>query len=417
MDMPATDTRWIIISPSVYVDIINEGKAMLFDTKTQTYFISRSQKMVKLVQRLYEPANMGALPYNENLLNDDDDIRQAIDRGILFLKNISDGGRPINLLPYINLQTDLDCDDKEKEERLKTMGNKMRFLSSVHLYLNCKLRDSQHHSMTIFRNRSYRQYPVPPYYLTNVRISLQALNNTLDQLKVSGTAIINIIVSLEAEEQAYFTDVLGTLSLYDFKYVFNCYDEDVKCLSELLLSNRFTGDYSIVSYMDRFSHTDYLDAVRVSLQDQGIPVVFRKIVADEEDLLDEDDDIGMLPIWTGDNEKFLWDYVMMTQEDIDNTSFSMEDIFRHIKLNASCFGVLEVLPTGNIYAQNAKVLLGNIYIDNIYHVVEKELRENTSWRVTRKETGCKECVYRVICPPVSSFESLYKTAPKCLIKQ
>ena len=417
MNMPTTDTRWIIISPSVYVDIINEAKAMLYDTKTQTYLISKSKKMVGLVQRLYEPANMGALPYNESLLNDDADISQAINQGMLFLKVISDGGRPINLLPYINLQTDLDCTDDEKEERLKTMGNKMRFLSSVHLYLNCKLRDSQHHSITIFRNKSCRQYPVPPYYLAHVRISQQALRSTLNQLKPSSTAVVNIIVNLDKNEETYFTDVLDTLGQYDFKYVFNCYNEDVKCLSELLLANKFAGNYSIVSYIDRFSQTDSLDAIRVSLQNQEIPVEFRKIVADEDDLIDETSEIRMLPIWTGDNENFLRNYVQMTQEDIDNTHLSMEDFFQHIKLNTSCFGTLEVLPTGSIYAQNAKTTLGNIYIDDLYHVVEKEFRKNTSWRVTRKETSCRECAYRVICPPVSAFESLYETAPKCLIKQ
>ena len=165
MDMPTTNTLWIIISPSVYVDIINERKVMLYDTQVQTYMISESQKMVGLVQRLYEPANMGALPYSEDAISNDADITQAFNRGILFLKDISDGGRPINLLPYINLQTDLDCTNDEKEERLRTMGNKMRFLSGVHIYLNCKLRDSQQHTMVAFRNRSHRQHPVPPYYL------------------------------------------------------------------------------------------------------------------------------------------------------------------------------------------------------------------------------------------------------------
>ena len=125
----------------------------------------------------------------------------------------------------------------------------------------------------------------------------------------------------------------------------------------------------------------------------------------------------MLPVWTGNNEAFLRRYVLMTQEDIDNSRLTMEDLFRHMKLNASSFGVMEILPTGSIYALNAKVPLGNIYIDDLYHIVEKELRENTSWRITRKETDCDECAYRTICPPVSAFETLYKTAPKCLIKR
>lgn len=417
MDMPTTNTRWIIISPSVYVDIINERKVMLYDTQAQTYMISESQKMVGLVQRLYEPANMGALPYSEDAISNDADITQAFNRGIFFLKDISDGGRPINLLPYINLQTDLDCTNDEKEERLRTMGNKMRFLSGVHIYLNCKLRDSQQHTMVAFRNRSHRQHPVPPYYLTNVRLSQQALAITLNQLKVSSTAVVNIIVSLDKNEQAYFSDVLDTLSLYNFKYVFNCYDEDIKCLSELLLAKGFTGDYSITSYIDRYSRTDNLNAICASLQDQGLPVVFKKIVADESDFVDETDGIDMLPVWTGNNEAFLRRYVLMTQEDIDNSRLTMEDLFRHMKLNASSFGVMEILPTGSIYALNAKVPLGNIYIDDLYHIVEKELRENTSWRITRKETDCDECAYRTICPPVSAFETLYKTAPKCLIKR
>ena len=38
MDMPATDTRWIIISPSVYVDIINEGHAVRYKDSNLFYF-------------------------------------------------------------------------------------------------------------------------------------------------------------------------------------------------------------------------------------------------------------------------------------------------------------------------------------------------------------------------------------------
>ncbi len=124
-----------------------------------------------------------------------------------------------------------------------------------------------------------------------------------------------------------------------------------------------------------------------------------------------------LPTGTGDNSDWFNHNVMMTLQDIDTTKLSYDDLFRNEKLNSSCFGILEILSDGHIYALNAKKQLGttSTYLSEI---VEKELRENTSWRITRKVyDGCRNCRYRILCPPVSSYEMLYKTTPKCLIKK
>ncbi len=122
-------------------------------------------------------------------------------------------------------------------------------------------------------------------------------------------------------------------------------------------------------------------------------------------------------MWIGDNSDWFNHNVMMTLQDIDTTKLSYDDLFRNEKLNSSCFGILEILSDGHIYALNAKKQLGttSTYLSEI---VEKELRENTSWRITRKVyDGCRNCRYRILCPPVSSYEMLYKTTPKCLIKK
>ena len=417
MDKVIKETTWLVISPSVYVDIINNKEILLYDTNTGKHLVSESVEFVRTIRDLYFAPNMGSLPLQQVTCVNNDNFKEALAKNMLLLKVTRGGEKPINLLPILNLQTDLDCNNEEKEKVLLTMGNKLRFLSGINVYLNDKKMDKLSPSTYHYRNRIHRQYSLPLYSSIEHKLSPIVLDNVLDQLKASSVSIVNIIYSPENLEQKYVNDIHYILGKYKYGYIFHCYYDDFSALCKGLANSSFRERCTVNLYIDKFSIHESFEEESLQLKKLGIKVLINLFVDGDNSNIDHVGISRILPVWIGDNSDWFNHNVMMTLQDIDTTKLSYDDLFRNEKLNSSCFGILEILSDGHIYALNAKKQLGttSTYLSEI---VEKELRENTSWRITRKVyDGCRNCRYRILCPPVSSYEMLYKTTPKCLIKK
>jgi len=112
---------------------------------------------------------------------------------------------------------------------------------------------------------------------------------------------------------------------------------------------------------------------------------------------------SLKPVYNGDNIDFFIENVFLTKEDILTIPMSIKDFFFKQCMNTD-FGKLNILPTGDIYANLNHPALGNIYLHSIYEIVQKELDEGKSWMRIRNEAPCNTCLYQYLCPSPSDYE-------------
>ena len=122
------------------------------------------------------------------------------------------------------------------------------------------------------------------------------------------------------------------------------------------------------------------------------------------------------PIYTEDNIKFFEENVYLTKEDILSTSMTVKDFFTRQAMNIYDFGKINIMPNGDVYANLNHPTLGNIYTNNIYEIISREVEEGQSWLRIRNQAPCNDCVYQWLCPSPSDYEIAIGRPNLCHVK-
>jgi len=116
-------------------------------------------------------------------------------------------------------------------------------------------------------------------------------------------------------------------------------------------------------------------------------------------------DFQFLPYYNGQNINLFEDNVFLTINDIFESKPTQNDILARQAINQLNFGKLYILPNADVYANLNHQKLGNLNENTIHEIIYKELYSNNSWRLLRKEVEpCKNCIYNLLCPPISDYE-------------
>ena len=94
----------------------------------------------------------------------------------------------------------------------------------------------------------------------------------------------------------------------------------------------------------------------------------------------------------------------------------IKDFFNRQSMNLYDFGKINIVSNGDVYANLNHPSIGNIYIDNIYEIVQKEIDEGLSWLRIRNQAPCKDCAYQWLCPPPSNYEIIIGRPNLCHVK-
>ena len=133
------------------------------------------------------------------------------------------------------------------------------------------------------------------------------------------------------------------------------------------------------------------------LLNQTLPVEYNFEVLSDEDCLHSKQIIEqfqiekyrLTPIFTGENMRFFEENVFLTKEDILSPPImTIKDFFSRQAMNIYDFGKINIMPNGDAYANLNHPVLGNIYINSIYEIVQKEVDEGKSWFRIRNEAPC-----------------------------
>ncbi len=122
------------------------------------------------------------------------------------------------------------------------------------------------------------------------------------------------------------------------------------------------------------------------------------------------------PFYNGKNLNFFKQYIFMSEDDIlnlkPNKSFSIKNQY----INPLKYGKLNIIPNGDIYSDFYHKKVGNYNKENSHSIIKKEISKGNSWlNIRRLVEPCSNCVFEIICTPISNYEHTLKQYNLCNI--
>jgi len=376
---------WFTTEPYVFVGLTDRC-VLLYNTLDGANIESDKQEVIELLRETLQEKNCGVVllskeRYHQKDINDFiGDLRDKY-MGDIIDVTLSKG-KPVQLLPYFNFQNKILLYKKHNFSPLK---NVLENLSEVSINVDAS---------------------------TNEKRLISFLQS------IPGNPTFNIVgnigeVSNYCELLSFFDQHLSPKNLL-------CSYQHVITLQPAF-QNNFSYRVSVRFPVDM----QQWNRSRELLLEQTMLVETIFDVSSNEDCLQAEylieefqiEKYRLNPVYTGDNIRFFEENVFLTKEDILSTSMTIKDFFSRQAMNIYDFGKINIMPNGDVYANLNHPALGNIYTDNIYEIVQKEIDEGQSWFRIRNQAPCNECVYQWLCPPPSNYEIAIGKPNLCHVKQ
>jgi pseudo-rSAM protein len=363
---------WFTIEPYVFVGLTNKC-VLLYNTLDRAIIESDKTEVIELLRETLQEESCGVVlltneQYKQKNINDficelrekymGDTIDVALSKG-----------KPVQLLPYFNFPDKLEIYKKHNFSPLK---NILENLSEISIHVD----------------------------------ATTDLTKLIPYLKsIPGNPTFNIIGNVE--DVTNYSELISYFDQYLFPKNLLCSYKNVITLQPNF-ENNFSYRISVHFPIDMqlWNHS------RRILLNQTLPVEYVFDVSSEEDNQQVEQFVEQFqiekyrlnPIYTGDNIRFFEKNVFLTKEDILSASMSIKDFFSRQSMNLYDFGKINIMPNGDAYANLNHPALGNIYTDNIYEIVHREVETGKSWFRIRNLAPCNVCVYQWLCPPPSNYE-------------
>lgn len=379
-------------------------RTVVYNTLNGAYLICPECLVVQsIIEEWKDTMNGYGTLLDEQMLKDDtlkhfiEDIRESFSGDCVEYDN--EQTKPYLFQPTLFLNTDI----RVREDKKKTsLGNHIiENLHEVNFYLPsvCKLDCSDctfyYHQMNHCTINHEGVMKIDDYH------------GLLYQLQICGVQRVNLLAGGNPLLNSYicnlsldFTESAFKKHLYlEYNFLNDEYIEFAQQTNSILevsvhpedLNNQLTDNIRKYHY----------DIVRWNL------IVSAETDMEQLDNLDlpEGVSIKVRPFYTGSNYAFFRDFVFSNLEDILAVPIDRKTIFRHKVLNDNFFGKLTVFPSGEVFANVNCPALGNIQESSLKELVYKELTEQDVWlRVRSKETPCKQCINKDLCPSISNYE-------------
>lgn len=378
----ATD-YWFTIEPYVYVSTVNQC-ALLYNTLDGVIIESDKSEVIALLQEMLQEENCGVV-FLDNERYHQKDINAFISElrekymGDLIDVTLSKG-RPIQALPYVNFSS-----KRDKKYNFSALENMLQTLSEISIHVD---------------------------HTTDVAKLIPFLESAPDGLT------FNVIGNFE--EVTNGNELLSFLDQYTSpKNILSSYTNLISI--ETSFTNNFSHKVSVRFPVDMQQWNKSMQL----LLNQVFPFEYVFDVTS----LDDCQQAGQLveqyqieqyqlnPVYTGDNIGFFAENVFLNKEDILSTSMSIKDFFFKQSMNIHDFGKINIMPNGDIYANENHPILGNIRTHNMLKIVQREVHEGKSWFRIRNHAPCNTCIYQWLCPSPSDYEIAIDRPNLCHVKQ
>ncbi|MDR2913848.1 MAG: TIGR04150 pseudo-rSAM protein [Tannerella sp.] len=372
---------WFIIEPYMYVGLTKKN-ALLYNTLDGVTLESDKEDVIKLLKEILQKDNCGVV-----LLTDERYKQKDINGFIHELREKYMGdvidvtlskGKPVQLLPYYNYPNNQEL---YKKHNFTPRKNILEDLSEINIHVNA---------------------------ITNIKKLIPFLQS------IPEGKTFNIIGNIG--EVTNYSEILSYFDQHPSPKNMLCSYKDVIALQPTFMNN-FSCRISVCFPVDMQHWSD----LRQLLLSQTSPVEYIFDVSSDGDCLQAEylikqfqiEKYRLNPVYTGDNIRFFEENVFLTKEDILSISMTIKDFFTRQAINLYDFGKINIMPNGDAYANLNYPVLGNIYVDNIYEIIQKEINEGKSWFRIRDQAPCTDCVCQWLCPPPSNYEIALKRPNLC----
>lgn len=384
MSMRTTIDFWFTIEPYVFVSITDQC-VLLYNTLDGVTLESNKIEVIELLRETLQQENCGVvLLTNERYKQKNicDFIRKL---RYNYMGDIIDvvlsKGKPVQLLPYYNFSN--------KQE--------------------------------IYRRQNFSPLQDVLEYLSEISIHVDATTNITKLIpflqSIPGNPTFNIIGDIESVEN--YHELLSYFDQYPALKNITCSYQNVIVLQPDF-DNNFSYQISVLFPID----LQQWENARQILLNQTLLVEYVFYVTSNEDILQAEliidnhsiEKYRINPVYTSDNIRFFEENVFLNKEDILSTSMTIKDFFSRQAINIYDFGKINIMFNGDVYANLNHPALGNIYTDNIYEIINKEVEEGKSWFCIRNHEPCINCVYQWLCPSPSNYEIAIGRPNLCHVK-
>ncbi|MDR0295519.1 MAG: TIGR04150 pseudo-rSAM protein [Prevotellaceae bacterium] len=390
---------WLHIFPQVYCCIKNE-QLLLYHTQTGAYMENNTKEVVALMQELHQKHNLGAVSIEEKQLDTapyKSFIAEFIEKDMGGLVDSSQE-KPIQLMPVLNLQRDIEKLQKDRERF--TGEDVLHYLLELNIYVNDACSAQCPLCTTCFRQNmcctsNSKQQDLSKKMLQNILAKTQ--HAPVGKLNILGGNIL---------QYAHYEE-LETM-LQPFKERTHLWLHYLNIAKAETLFSGYKYDIPVTFPVNESAFSACVN--RLSKEQ----ATFHFFITGEEDYNQAEHlfsihaitNYRLHPIYTEMNKHFFEENVYLTKDDIFSNPLSFCEIFAHQKLNTNFFGSLTLMPDGEVYANVNSSALGNITTDTLLDLINKEMNDNTAWRKIRSEAPCSGCLYQYLCPSPANYEYL-----------
>lgn len=397
--MEAMQSSWLILKQSLFIDFINDSYISIYDTESKTTMLSKDITFIGIIRKFYVPENIGSIEFNSII--ESEDFEKAKSQGYIYI--VEAKKRPVNLLPILNLQSDLQKNG-DLRQRMSLLGSKLALISGVKVELAPMITNKSMNRNVKERAHALRQYCI--YTESSEKLQdIDSLCGILKQLFLTSISIVDLYCNKDyIIEENRLEGILQSIPSY-IHINLHLMIEDYECAENLintLISQN--NNIQLRLYADRYSEKESI--VRYI---SGQKMLYFFAYSNEDLCIAEHfcEKINICPVVLENNLDWIKTNISLSQKEISIGSYSFNHLFRNTKLNANFFGIVDINVDGNVTAHGSKNILGNLS-DNqfsLIDVVNKELQNNDSWRKTRDtHAKCAACGFRYLCPPISIFE-------------
>lgn len=398
--MKLISSSWLLLKKSLFVDFISEDAVSIYDTESNTFMFTIEKKFIGLIHKFYIPENLGCIELNYAIVSDD--FEKAKSLGYIYV--VEAAKRPINLLPILNLQSDLQRNGDLKQ-RISLLGSKLALISGIRIEVSPMISSSSTYYNLEERIAALNQYCM----YTMAGGSYQGRRNLykiLERLSITSVSIVDLYCNQNSlKEKAEICSILQAIPSYIRINLHMMVDEFYSIAKEFTHIFQLNNNIHLKLYADKYTTNNAItECLFVSHE------LFFFIYSNEDlELIDRinDKNIHICPVVLKNNVNWINSCVCLSKKDISTGAYSFNRLFRNMKLNANFFGIIDICVDGGIRVHGAKNILGHLADKNfsLIDVVIKELQQNNSWRRTRDiHPACSKCELRYLCPPLSIFE-------------
>ncbi len=405
---------WFYVYPNIYVKQIHREKVMLYNTDTGTVLHSANLVFNDWVRDVHIAENLGVIAVSEEALKtcDNELLEDAIKKKIVNLQVVASHPlKPVNFLPVLNLQKDIENIDDEAAE---LMGDDViSYLSELNIFLS--LDDGLPEEWDLVSRQLL--FPIRGSIGQRRQLDPFIIEQLLRDSQCSIMQHVNFVGGNLSQYSCWgkLGNILSSFPQYNYHLWF-AYTE-LEQITGLYATDFFYDIIVVPSFIDDME--ELKDRImHLSIQPERI-TLHMYVTSEEEyaaSAFPENYSVCIRPLYTGHNIDFFKKNVFLKEEDILGSVTSMRKIFCNQKLNSAFFGILNVYPDASVRATNDTAVLGNLYQDDIRNIIYRELLTNTAWRRIRNSTICDACCYQYLCPPPGIYERILERDNLCELK-